>query len=68
MRRSAAGRAFHRTPHGVTVADETIQTLCAVWDLTDCPITDARAERRDVHLLNERAVTRPLASVGESLG
>ena len=41
---------FDRAAQGLTIADELIQTLCAVWDLSDGPISNGCAERRNVHL------------------
>ena len=54
-RRTAAGDGFYWPAHGFSIADKLIQITCATRDLGDRPITDSRAERRDIHLLEEVA-------------
>ncbi len=50
-----AGDGFDRSAHGFSIADKLIQITCTTWYLGDRPITDCRAERREIHLPEELA-------------
>lgn len=52
-RRSTTGCGLNRASQGLTVTDQLIEIRCFVWDLGNRPVTDRRAERRHVHLVEE---------------
>lgn len=52
-RRSSTGCGLNRASQGLTVTDQLIEIACPAWNLGDRPVTDRRAERRHVHLVEE---------------
>ena len=54
-RRTPAGRGLDRTPQCFAVTDQLVEIHCAAWDLGHRPVTDRRAQRRHVHLVEEVA-------------
>ena len=57
-----------RRRHGPGAIPGLIQITSAFRDLGDRPITDRRAESRDIHLLEETEATEPQARVAEPVG
>jgi len=52
-RRFITGCRLNQTSQGLTVTDQLIEIRCAAWDLGDRPVTDRRAERCYVLLVEE---------------
>ncbi len=54
-RRAPTGYRHERPSKGFLITHQLMEICCATWDLGDRPVTDRRAQRRYVDLMEEIA-------------